>query len=223
MLNMRLTDDRTTAARIRDAAIECFAEGGVAATSIRAIATGAGVSAGLVIHYFGSKEDLRTACDQYVAAAIREMKSEAMETGASFDPLEAWRRRSGGPPITRYLAKTLGDGSPHVAAIVDEMAADATAYLEIGVATGMVTPSQYPNERAAILTIWSLGALVLHEHLERLIGVDITRDLSDDPKAAGNYVGAAVELATGFITDATREMMASAFVDAPEQTEKEDI
>jgi len=220
---MRLSDDRTTTARIRDAAIQCFAEDGVAATSIRAIATRAEVSPGLVIHYFGSKEDLRTACDEYVAAAIREMKSEAMETGAGFDPLEAWRRQASGPPITRYLAKTLGDGSPHVAAIVDEMAADAAAYMEVGVTTGMITPSHYPKQRAAILTIWALGALVLHEHLERLIGIDITRNLSDDPKAAGNYVGPALELAGGFITDTTRKMMASAFVDAPDEHEEEDI
>jgi AcrR family transcriptional regulator len=221
MLNMRSTDDRSTTARIRDAAIECFAEDGVGSTSIRMIAARAGVSPALVIHHFGSKESLRVACDEHVAAAIRDLKSDAMAAGPGFDPLTAFRRQTEGPPIAKYLARTLVDGSPHVAALVDEMAADAAAYMEVGVETGMITKSRFPRQRASILTIWSLGALVLHEHLERLIGVDITTDLSIDPKAAGNYVGPATELASGFITEATRELMESAFVDLPKEQEKE--
>ena len=90
---MRSTDDRTTAARIRDAAIECFAAEGVAGTSIRTIAAASGVSPGLVIHHFGSKDELRTACDDYVAALIRELKSEAIAAGAGIDPVAALRDR----------------------------------------------------------------------------------------------------------------------------------
>src|SRR3712207_8086528 len=48
-------DDLTGRARIRDAAIRRFAVDGFG-TSVRAIAADAGVSPGLVIHHFGSKE-----------------------------------------------------------------------------------------------------------------------------------------------------------------------
>jgi hypothetical protein len=123
--------------------------------------------------------------------------------------------------MLRYLARTLVDGSPSVAALVDELAADAATYMQVGVETGMITPSRFPRERAAILTIWSLGAFVLHEHLERLVGVDITADFSKNPTAARSYVGPAIELAAGFITDTTREIMESALVDTSEQRESE--
>jgi hypothetical protein len=149
---------------------------------------------------------------------IRDLKSGAMAAGAGFDPLAALRSSAGGPPLARYLARTLVDGSPHVVDLVDEIVADAVAYCETGVATGMLTPSRYPRERAAILTMWSLGALVLHDHLARLIGVDITEPL-DNPKAASAYVGPALEILSGFVTETTVGLMSETFV----SREKEDL
>jgi AcrR family transcriptional regulator len=54
----RAEQRRMTQARILDAAARLFAETGYERTTIRAIAAAAGVDAGLVMHYFGSKEDL---------------------------------------------------------------------------------------------------------------------------------------------------------------------
>lgn len=220
MRSIDTSTDRTTTARIRDAAIRCFATDGVAATSVRAIAAEAGVSAGLVIHHFGSKDELRIACDEYVAGLIREVKGSAMAAGAGLDPLAAMRSFSGGPPLARYLAKTLVDGSPHVADLVDEMVNDAVGYIATGVNAGLLTPSDHPKERAAILTLWMLGALVLHDHLERLIGFDITGDLAEHPEESGNaYFGPVAEILGGFFTDTTKELIGEAFPDAPGLTE----
>ena len=94
-------DDRTAKARIRDAAIVSFAEHGIAATTVRKVAAEAGVSAGLVMHHFGSMEGLRAACDQHVTAMIRELKGGAMAAGSGFDPLAAFRSAAGGPPLAR--------------------------------------------------------------------------------------------------------------------------
>lgn len=207
----RSADDRTAKARIRDAAIGCFGEHGINATTARKVAASAGVSPGLVMHHFGSMDGLREACDAYVAAMIRDLKSGAMTAGTSFDPLAALRSSVDGPPMARYLARTLVDGSPQVADLVDELVADAVEYTEAGVETGMLTPSKYPSERAAILTMWSLGALVLHEHLTRLIGIDITEPL-DDPQAASSYVAPVLEILSGFLTETTVELMSEAFV-----------
>jgi AcrR family transcriptional regulator len=219
MRSIAATDDRSTAARIRDAAITLFAADGVAATSVRAIAAEAGVSAGLVIHHFGSKDGLRIASDEYVAGLIREVKGSAMAAGAGLDPLAAMRSFSGGPPLARYLAKTLIDGSPHVADLVDEMVSDAVGYIATGVEAGLLIPSDHPKERAAILTLWMLGALVLHEHLERLIGFDITGDLAEDPEESGSaYFGPVAEILGGFFTDTTKKLIGEAFPDAPEET-----
>jgi AcrR family transcriptional regulator len=196
--------DLTARARIRDAAIARFAADGVASTTVRAIAADAGVSPALVIHHFWSKDALRVACDQHVAGLIRERKRAAMNAGPGLDPLAALRESGQGPAVLRYLATTLVDGSPHVAQLLDEMIDDAVGYMEEGVATGMLRPTEDPRGRAVVLTIWSLGALALHEHLQRLLGVDLT---GDPAEALAYFLPASEMLGRGVITEETYERM----------------
>ena len=177
---------------------------------------------GLVIHHFGSKDDLRVACDEYVAGIIREVKGSAMASGGAFDVTAAFRTVAE-TPAAKYLARTLVDGSPHVAELVDEIVADAMKYVATGVETGMIKPTEHEWQRAAILTIWSLGSLVLHEHLERLIGVDITADFSHDPKSAAAYMAPILEIySQGVFTDTTIQMMRAAFVDASDRKQEKE-
>lgn len=71
--------------RIRGAALEGFARNGVKATSIRDVAAAAGVSPGLVQHYFESKRALRAAVDDHVtevaraALAVRQSDGDVIE------------------------------------------------------------------------------------------------------------------------------------------------
>ena len=71
--------------RIRAVALEGFARDGVNATSIRDVAAAAGVSPGLVQHYFPSKAALRTAVDEHVtevaraALAVRNVERDIIE------------------------------------------------------------------------------------------------------------------------------------------------
>lgn len=205
--------DRTARARIRDAAITRFAADGVAGTSVRAIAEEAGVSAPLVIHHFGSKDRLRIACDEHVAAMIREQKHAAMAAGPGLDPVAALRAYRDGPPYLRYLARTLIDGSPHVAAVVDEMVTDAVEYMAEGERAGLLQPTEDPRGRAAVMTLWSLGALVLHEHAERLLDADLT----GDPTRAMAYFLPALEImGRGIITPEAYERMRSSLADVQE-------
>jgi AcrR family transcriptional regulator len=175
-------EDLTARARIRDAAIACFAETGVARTSVRTIATAAGVSPALVIHHFGSKDGLRVACDQHVVRLVHQFKTEAQARGLGMDPLTAVRRWSTGPPVLRYLARTLVDGSPHVAQLVDALVEDSVARMADAAAAGLARPYGDERARAAVLAAYSLGSLVLHEHLARLLGEDVTGDLTHAPR-----------------------------------------
>jgi len=186
-------DDRSTTARIRDAALACFAERGVRSTTVREVAERAGVSAALVIHHFGSKERLRVACDRRVAALIRERKTAVMRAGSGLDPLAVLRDQAGDPPIQRYLARTLADGTPEVAVLVDEMVDDAERYVTEGMERGVVRRSDDPRGVAAVLTLWSLGALVLHQHVERVLGVDLTGP-AEAHASNPAYVGPALEI-----------------------------
>src|SRR5215469_4753092 len=54
----RAEQRRRTEARILDAATQVFMADGYERTTIRAVAAAAGVDAGLVMHYFGSKQEL---------------------------------------------------------------------------------------------------------------------------------------------------------------------
>ncbi len=202
--------DLTARARIRDAAITCFAEAGVSSTSVRTIAAAAEVSPGLVIHHFGSKDRLRVACDQHVAALVREAKAEALAAGAGLDVVGALRAASDGPPVIRYLARTLSDGTPHVAELIDEMVDDATDYLAVGVEAGTLKPAEDLRGRAAVLVIWSLGALVLHEHVTRLTGADLT----GSPTEMEPWILPAMELlAKGALDDDVYDSYRAAFAE----------
>lgn len=195
-------DDRTTRARIRDAAIECYAEFGVSGTTARKVAKRAGVSPGLVIHHFESMDGLRAACDEHVAAAIRHTKQEAIGAGLGVDVAAAWRNADVGH-LGRYLARVLADDSPAVARLVDELVADAAGYLGQGIETGQIRPLADPYRVAVILTLWALGGVVLHEHMKRLLGVDPTEPGVGADAALAAYAGPAYEiLGEGIFTDA---------------------
>src|SRR5680860_475244 len=62
--------DLTARANIRNAALRLFAESGHDAVTVREIATAAGVSPGLVLHHFGSKNGLRAAVDAHAAESF---------------------------------------------------------------------------------------------------------------------------------------------------------
>jgi AcrR family transcriptional regulator len=214
-----ILDDRTTKARIRDAAIECFAENGVSGTTARRVATAAGVSPGLVMHHFGSMEGLRSACDEYVAATIRQYKHDVLSADPDFEVLAALRGAQMGS-FAGYLAAALGEDSPAVAKLVDDLVADAEGYLQQGMDTGMVRPSADPRGRAAVVLLWSLGALVLHRHVQRILGVDLTApNVAADPAFAA-YAGPAYEIMSdGIMTDDFAIRMKEAFPSSPDESD----
>jgi AcrR family transcriptional regulator len=213
ILNVSSTprDDRTAKARIRDAAISCIARYGTAGATVRKIASVADVSPGLVIHHFGSMEGLRSACDAFVASAIREAKLEYAESGPTFDLLAAFRNAKSGT-LTGYLAAVIAEDSPIVANLVDDLIDDAQTYLERFEEVGWVRPSEAPRARAAVLMIWSLGALVLHRHVERLLDVDLTSpNLDEDPTPLAAYATPVFEILGGILTESSAQQLRTAF------------
>jgi AcrR family transcriptional regulator len=79
-------DDLSPKARIRNAAIVEFGTHGVKGTSIRGIAKAAGVSPGMVQHYFKTKDQLRQACDHHILdvfACRRPLSKRRHATGSA--------------------------------------------------------------------------------------------------------------------------------------------
>jgi AcrR family transcriptional regulator len=167
----RPLEDLTARARIRDVALRHFAERGVAGTTIRGIAADASVSPGLVQHHFGSKEELRAACDAYVMSTIRREASAALDDQRLDDPTFIADAYATATPIMRYLARALVDDSPAAAALFDEMVALTEQYLR---GTG-----QFDDVRAAaaVFTAMKLGVTVFLDQLARTLSItDMARD-----------------------------------------------
>ena len=76
----RAEQRRRTEARILDAAARAFFAAGYDRTTIRAVASAAGVDAGLVMHYFGSKQELfRRVIDAAPVPEVSGTPAEAAE------------------------------------------------------------------------------------------------------------------------------------------------
>ncbi|MFI9558249.1 TetR/AcrR family transcriptional regulator [Nonomuraea endophytica] len=158
-------EDLTARARIRDVAMALFADKGVRATTIRGIAEAAGVSPGLVQHHFGSKEQLREACDEYVLSYMRAQAKAGVTDHNLEDPdfIESVHRTA--PPLMHYLGRALVDGSPGAAAMFDQLVGVTEEHLAKLDESGVDH-----RARATVLTAMKLGMTALHEHVSRALG-----------------------------------------------------
>lgn len=112
---MREGEERRREALIA-AALELLAEGGAQAATVRAIADRAGVTAGLIRHYFQTKEDLTRAAYQSVMDRMTAANLDVL-AGAPPDPgarLAAFVAASLRPPVMDEGAMGLWAGFIHM-------------------------------------------------------------------------------------------------------------
>jgi AcrR family transcriptional regulator len=165
----RSAADLTARARIRDAALRLFAERGLDGTTIRDIAREAGVSGGLIRHHFGSKDDLRAACDSYALDQLMRIKEQAVLEGQISNPAFMSASHPTVLLTLRYLARSLVDGSPAAEAMYDEMVDLCEAWLARHNPGQMADPRGY----SAVLVAMQSGLLMMHSQLSRWLGADI--------------------------------------------------
>jgi AcrR family transcriptional regulator len=162
--NSSVVEDLTARARIRDAAIACFAANGFDAT-VRQIAALAGVSAGLITHHFGSKDALRDACDTEVLRKILELNedgirrppSQAIARIAELDDFGA---------MFGYLLRSVREGGEAGRGFLRNLIEDAKVYTAEAVENGIVRPSGDPDARAELLVTQSIGGMLLQLTLQ---------------------------------------------------------
>ena len=161
-------EDLTARARIREAALEHFARDGYDRATIRAIAKTAGVSPGLLRHHYGSKEDLREACDHYVFEMLHRVNAELLA-----DPSATAQTKQTSKPFGRYVARSLADGSPSGGPIFDELVTMTEAWLVRADDSRTDSPTIDRRVRAALVTAMKIGIPLLHEHVSRALGTDM--------------------------------------------------
>lgn len=171
MLNVRsASDDLTTRARIRDAAVARFGQQGFDGTSLRAIAQDASVSAALILHHFGSKDGLRAACDAHVVASFLADRDDFMGPDAARMMRDALDAPQNFSPTLGYLARMLVDDSPASDQLFDAFLAGTRQTLESQIAAGMMREQDDLDVTTVYLTLYGLGPIVLRRHLARTFG-----------------------------------------------------
>lgn len=138
------SEDLTAKARIRNAAMDLYAEYGEDHTSMRAIAAAAGVTVGLVVHHFGTKDRLRDAVDQlvvdYFAQAIAQapVAGTRAEIGAARDAAVAGMLAAN-PAVVNYLRRAVlnpnTSGGPLLERLTDLARREVTQLRAAGVAS----------------------------------------------------------------------------------------
>ncbi|WP_226532067.1 TetR family transcriptional regulator [Microbacterium paraoxydans] len=164
------SEDLTTRARIRDAAISRFGQQGFASTSVRQIAQDAGVSPALILHHFGSKEGLREVCDTHVVTefvAEREGMTGADASRLMRQALDSLEERNTG---LDYLARMLVDDSAASDRLFDSFLSSTREMLREQIADGTMRPQSDLEATAVYMTLYGLGPVILRRQLARAFG-----------------------------------------------------
>ncbi len=178
-------DDRAAgengATRLRDSALVLFGESGFDGTSVRAIAARANVTAGLVLHHFGSKEGLRRAVDRYVLDAVTTAFAELLETDATTDLMAV--RRNGfqtlfqeHPYMGRYLRRSLLEATEASMVLFDRIVEVSRALFEPLRDAGLTRPTDDPDAQLLMGMLSGLMPVLLPRHIERQLGVSLRSD-----------------------------------------------
>ncbi len=159
------SDDLTTKARIRDAAIGMIGRTGFAGTTVRAIAAEVGVSPALLLHHFGSKDGLREACDDFVLATYAERVDEIAADDSAATVLSMIDRSPELVALNSYIRRALTEGGAFARRMFDTLVAETRLYLDRSVASGRIRPTDDEDGRAQLMVITSLGSQLLAEYL----------------------------------------------------------
>lgn len=164
-------EDRTARARIRDAAIEIFGREGFERARVREVAAAAGVSPGLVLHHFGSKEGLRHACDEHVTNELFARNDRLRGTEVAAE-IQSWLAdfENFRPQLT-YIARMLSEDSKAGGELFAELVRGTRIMIDQQVAAGIMRDIEDRDILAAYLAAWGAASLVLQRHLATALGV----------------------------------------------------
>jgi TetR/AcrR family transcriptional regulator, regulator of cefoperazone and chloramphenicol sensitivity len=160
--------------RIRDAALKSFAAKGIAATSLKTVAEAAGISIGLVQHYYGTKAALIAAVDDYVLQVISNAVESIPLPSPPEDPLVEMGRRvtallAEQTDVIDYLGRALAEGESIGSEIFDGLVGISTAQGHSLIEQGQVSPDVDLVWAALNPLMLRLGPIILRAHIERHI------------------------------------------------------
>ncbi|UFU07093.1 TetR/AcrR family transcriptional regulator [Ruania halotolerans] len=165
----------TTRQRILVAALAAFAEDGFD-VGLRAIATRAGVTAGLITHYYGSKARLRQECDAYVLELVEQDLPQA------FDARALQQRLIDDPAMlvrcVHYCMRAFAEGSQMCQQLLTISVDHTRRMIASGLAADLLKPSADEEVRALVVVRVTVGVAML----------DFAIDAPSDAQAVGDFL-----------------------------------
>jgi TetR/AcrR family transcriptional regulator, regulator of cefoperazone and chloramphenicol sensitivity len=167
--------------RLRDAALVLFGQLGYSATTVRAIAERAGVTPGLVVHHYGTKENLRAAVDRYVLESISSAFVDLIDIEPTDDHMAIrlqgfqilFQRH---PHMGRYLRRALLESSEASMVLFDQLMVVSNALFEPLRAAGLTRPTDDPDTQLLLAMLSGLMPALLPRHIERHLGISLRSD-----------------------------------------------
>ncbi|MCP2274556.1 TetR/AcrR family transcriptional regulator [Nocardia amikacinitolerans] len=167
MVDPRATnEDLTAKARIRNAAMDLYAQYGAERVSLRAVAAEASVTLGLVQHHFKTKAGLEAAVDQLIVdyfahtVAAVPVEGDTAQVAAARD--EAVRRMlAANPAVVNYIRRAVLEPSGTRAELLEALV-ELTRREVIGLReAGVASTDRRESTQVVSMLIRQLGELLL--------------------------------------------------------------
>lgn len=164
--NSPRSGDLTAKARIRNAALALYADFGEDGTSMRAISAAAGVTVGLVVHHFQTKDGLRDAIEQHIvdlfSDAIADVPtSEGARSVARDRNATVAQMLEENPAVVGYLRRAVLDATGHrgrILQLLTDLTANRVAELR---RSGLASTAHSDSSQVIGILVRQLGQLFL--------------------------------------------------------------
>jgi AcrR family transcriptional regulator len=174
--------DLSTSAQLREITLRLFAEHGIQTTSIRMVATAAGVSPGAVLHHYPSKKALEAAVREDV---LRRVFDAVHVVSPTQPPLDAVVNRlkaysallQSQPYLADYIRRVYAEGGDESVEFFRMMLEAVRTELSARVAAGNAREFDDPEVGLALYCHLVSAPVLIRPQLEAIIGLDL-----NDPK-----------------------------------------
>lgn len=187
LLNMR----SVAAQELIQKGVELFSEKGFNSVSVREITSAAGVSPGLLIHHFKSKEAFIKACIDEVFGEVLSFKTEPNPLDMNTQ-LNKWKSNPEfyKTPL-KFFKAVMSSNSEYSKQLFELILDGSRKVLEDGVKNGRVKKPSDLEMTNLVLAVNSLGTILLSDYIRDQLGGEFT-----DPEYAQGFMQANLEIYT---------------------------
>ena len=171
--------------------VELFSGKGFNSVSIREITSAAGVSPGLLIHHFKSKEAFIKACIDEVFGEVLSFKTEPNPLDMNTQ-LNKWKSNPEfyKTPL-KFFKAVMSSNSEYSKQLFELILDGSRKVLEDGVKNGLVKKPSDLEMTNLVLAVNSLGNILLSDYIRDQLGGEFT-----DPEYAQGFMQANLEIYT---------------------------